>query len=319
MKTGIKVASVGALVLLLAGCGASGNGADGDGDWEPGGTVELIVGAGPGGGSDIIARNFASGFEGLTGGNIVVENQQPVEAEFGVFSETGNAEKIGVGNWASMIAHPHELETGYTWDDFTQLAIVAADINYFVTAPGAFDSAEDLVEAGSERTLTVAQVGTAGGHEVVIRDMAEALDIDLRPVGFDGAGDQMNAVIAGDVDLAFLSPGAFMPYVESGDVEAILSTGTEEYLPEELSDVAVPADLGVDREFPVFWRNFFAPPEIGEAEEQYWLDALESWTETDAYDEYLEENYLLPEFVTGDELAEQMEQDNQFVQEGSEE
>src|SRR5699024_7569276 len=298
--------------LLLASCGGASenNASDGNGEWTPEGTVSLIVGAGPGGGSDIMAREFAESYEG----DIVVENLEPVEAEFSVFNASGDAERIGVGNWASMIAHPSELDTGYKWYDFTQIGIVAADILYLVAAPGAFDSAEDMVEQGKEQSLSVAQVGSAGGHEVVAEDIADALDIEFDTIGFDGAGDQLNAVIAGDVDLAILSPGAFMSYVDSGEIEPIFSAGSEEYLPEELSDVAVPADLGIDREFPMFWRNVFAPPEISEEERTHWEDAIEAWTQTEDYEEYLDTNYLAPEFLTGEELEEQMQTDQDFVE-----
>lgn len=302
--------------VLLSACSSGDNStAENSGNWEPTGTVDLVVGAGPGGGSDIMARDFASQYDG----DLVVQNREPVEGEFSVYSATGDPEHIGVGNWASMIAHPQEIETGYTWDDFTQLAIVASDVLYLVAAPDAFESADDMVAQGQERTLSVAQVGSSGGHQVVLEDIADALEIDVNPIGFDGAGDQMNAVIAGDVDLAILSPGAFMPYVESGEIEPILSAAGKEYLPEELQDVAVPEDLGIDREFPLFWRNFFAPPELGEAEKAYWLEAIEAWTETDAYTEYLETNYLVSEFQTGEELEERMQADNEYITQGGQE
>src|SRR5699024_12726656 len=153
---------------------------------------------------------------------------------------------------------------------------------------------------------------------VVLEDIADALDIDVNPIGFDGAGDQMNAVIAGDVDLAILSPGAFMSYVESGEIEPLLMSSVEEYLPEELQDVAVPEDLGIDREFPLFWRNFFAPPELDDAEIAYWLDSVEAWTESEDYTEYLETNYLVPEFQTGEELEERMQADHEYITQGAE-
>ncbi|MEU3848056.1 tripartite tricarboxylate transporter substrate-binding protein [Micrococcus terreus] len=315
MKRTTTIFSLGLTGLLaLTACSSGpGSGGDDDGEWAPQGTVDLVVGAGPGGGSDIMARSFAKGFDG----DIVVQNLEPVEGEFSVFSASGDPERIGVGNWASMIAHPSELDTGYKWNDFTQLGIVAADVLYLVAAPDTFDSAEDMVSEGQSRTLSVAQVGSSGGHQVVLEDMADALGIQVNPIGFDGAGDQMNAVISGDVDLAILSPGAFMPYVDSGDIEPILSSASEEYQPEGVGDVAVPADLGVDREFPVFWRNFFAPPGLTESEVEYWIEALKAWVESDSYDDYLETNYLSEEFLTGAELEDRMTQDSEYVERGS--
>lgn len=299
-------------LLLLVACGDTGSGsADAGGAWSPGGNVTMVVGASPGGGSDILARGFASEFESLTGETMVVENYEAIEGEMMVYSDQGNPETLGVGNYNTMIVHPVQLDPGYTWDEFTQLAVVAVDVDYVVSGAGNFESAEDMLEAASERTLTFGGVGSGSSHEFTIDRLAEAFGVDFQPVSFDGGGDLIRAAMAGDVDLIISSPGEFIPLMESEDVDVLMSTGTEEYRPDELSDIPLASELGADEEFPLFWRNIYGPPGLTDEQQTYWVEAIEAWAETDEYDEYIEANALSPELITGDELEEFISADEQ--------
>jgi tripartite-type tricarboxylate transporter receptor subunit TctC len=290
---------------LLTACGSGGNGsASADGEWAPEGPVTISVGASPGGGSDIFARDFASHYGDATDETVSVENYEAIEGEMKIYSEAGNPEILGVGNYNTMVAHPLELDPGYTWDEFTHLAVVAVDVDYVVSGAGNFDSAEDMLEQASGQTLTFGGVGSGSSHEFTINQLAEAFDVDFQPVAFDGGGDLIRAAMAGDVDLIISSPGEFMPLVESGDVDVLLSTGTEEYRPEELADIPLASELGAETEFPLFWRNLYGPPDLTEEQQAYWVNAIKTWTESDAYEGYIEANALTAEFIAGDELIE---------------
>ncbi|MGO1884528.1 MAG: hypothetical protein ACTH3G_04090, partial [Citricoccus sp.] len=148
-------------LLLLAGCGqGSGGETHEDGTWSPSGTLEIAVGAQPGGGSDILGRAFASAVEEHTGDSAVVENYDTVDGVLIVKDEPGKGDIVGVGNYSNMVVRPNEQDVGYTWEDYTQLALVAEDVSYVVAKSGAFSSAEEMVEQGNGGGLTVAQVGS---------------------------------------------------------------------------------------------------------------------------------------------------------------
>lgn len=305
----VTVAAFGSAVLLLAGCaGQAANPSDG-GPWEPTDTVEVAVGAAPGGGSDILARAFAADFQELTGHDAVVENYDNVEGVLVVQRESGNGEMLGVGNWSNMLVRPTVQDAGYAWRDLTQLAIIGEDISYVVAKAGVYGSAEEMLEEVRSESATVGQVGSGSGNELLIQQLETAFGIDARPVAFEGGGDVIRGVVSGDIDLAVMNPGEFMPQVEAGELEPLLSTASEPSTIDALADVPLASELGADENFATFWRNIFGPPDLSDEQRAYWEGVIQEWTESDAYDEYLASNFLQPALVTGDELIDFMEQD----------
>lgn len=306
-------------LVFLAGCGQDSAGeSNEDGTWSPSGTVEIAVGAQPGGGSDIMGRAFAAAVEEHTGDSTVVENYDTVEGVLIVKEEPGRGDIVGVGNYSNMVVRPNEQDVGYTWKDYTQLALVADDVSYVVAKAGAFDSAQAMIDQGSSEGLTIAQVGSGAADSLLTRQLTDAFDMNLQPVVYEGGGDSIRGVLSGDVDLAVLEAAEFLPQVEAGEMDVLLSTGTEPADHPELSEVPLASDLGTDQRFSTQWRVIFGAPDLDEAQEVYWMDAIEAWTESPAYDEYIETNALSPAFVTGDELTTFIEDSEQNLLENME-
>lgn len=306
-------------LVLLAGCGQGSSGeTEDDGTWSPSGTVEVAVGAQPGGGSDIMGRAFAASIEESTGDSTVVENYDTVEGVLIVKNEPGRGDIVGVGNYSNMVVRPNEQDVGYTWKDYTQLALVAEDVSYVVAKTGAFDSAEAMIEQGGEGGLTVAQVGSGAADSLLTRQLEDAFGMTLKPVVYEGGGDSIRGVLSGDVDLAVLEAAEFLPQVEAGEMEVLLSTGTEAADHPELADVPLASELGTDQRFSTQWRIIFGAPDLEPAQHDYWMDALTAWTESPAYDEYIEDNALSPAFITGEELTEFIEDSEQNLLENME-
>jgi putative tricarboxylic transport membrane protein len=302
-KRGIAMVLVTGAVAL-AGCGGEEGSSteSANGEWQPDGDVEVAVGAQPGGGSDILGREFAVAYEEMSGVTAVVENYDTVAGVLLLKEEPGLGEIIGVGNTSNMIVRPIEQDLGYTWEDFTQLAIVAEDVSYLVSQAGAFESAEDMIEAAKAGGVTVGQVGSGAGDTVVADQVAEAFGITFQPVVYEGGGDVIRGVIAGDIDLAVLEPTEFLPQVEAGEIDVLLSTGSKPALNEALADVPLASDLGAEEPFVTQVRLFFGAPDLSEAQEEYWVDVLTQWSESEEYASYIEENALTPQLITGDEL-----------------
>ncbi|MFC7405729.1 Bug family tripartite tricarboxylate transporter substrate binding protein [Georgenia alba] len=305
-RNGLAMALAISTALALAACSESQSstpeGGGEGGGWTPEEDVEVAVGAQPGGGSDILGREFAAAYEGVTGVTAVVENYDTVAGVLLLKEEPGRGEIIGVGNTANMIVRPSEQDIGYTWEDFTQLAVIAEDVSYIVARAGAYSSAEDMIEQARSGNLTVGQVGSGSGDTLVADQVAEAFDLTFQPVVYEGGGDVVRGVIAGDIDLAVLEPTEFLPQVEAGEIDVVLSTGSEPAPHPLLADVPLANELGTDQEFATQVRLFFGAPELSQEQEDYWIDVLTEWTESDGYAEYIEENALTPRLMTGDEL-----------------
>jgi len=304
MKRNLLVSTSLLSVVLLTACGQNSAGeVSEDGAWSPSGTVEIAVGAQPGGGSDILGRAFAKGVEEHTGDPTVVENYDTVEGVLIVKNEPGRGDIVGVGNYANMVVRPNEQDVGYTWQDYTQLALVAEDVSYVVAKAGAFNSAKDMLEQAKGDGLTIAQVGSGAADSLLTQQLTDAFDVNLRPVVYEGGGDSIRGILSGDVDLAVLEAAEFLPQVEAGELDVLMSTGVEAADHPQLADVPLASDLGADQRFSTQWRIIFGAPDLDDAQQAYWMDAIETWTESPAYDEYIEANALSPAFVTGDELT----------------
>lgn len=187
-----------------------------------------------------------------------------------------------------------------------------------VAKTGAFDSAEAMIEQGGEGGLTVAQVGSGAADSLLTRQLEDAFGMTLKPVVYEGGGDSIRGVLSGDVDLAVLEAAEFLPQVEAGEMEVLLSTGTEAADHPELADVPLASELGTDQRFSTQWRIIFGAPDLEPAQHDYWMDALTAWTESPAYDEYIEDNALSPAFITGEELTEFIEDSEQNLLENME-
>lgn len=302
-RTIAATASAAGLALVLSGCGQGGESqVNDDGSWSPSDTLEVAVGAQPGGGSDILGRALVQGIEELTDASAVVENYDTVEGVLLLKNKPGDAEIVGVGNYSNMVARPHEQDVGYGWKDFTQLAIVAEDVSYVVGKEGAFESAEDMISAAQEGSLTVGQVGSGASDSLVTDQMEKAFDFTLDPVVYEGGGDVVRGLLSGDLDLGVMEPSEFLPQVEAGELDVVLSTGNDAAEAELLADVPLAKDLGADQPFSTQWRVIFGAPELDESQQEYWVDTLEQWHESEGYSEYIESNLLTPLFLTGDEL-----------------
>lgn len=305
-------------LAVLTGCSQNGGETTEGGTWSPSGNIEVAVGAQPGGGSDILGRAFASGIEEHTGDSAVVENYDTVEGVLLLTNEPGRGDIVGVGNYSNMVVRPNEQDVGYTWEDFTQLALVADDVSYVVAQSGAFDSAEQMIQQSQEEGLTVAQVGSGAADTLLTQQLEDAFDMTLDPVVFEGGGGSIRGVLSGDVDLAVLEAAEFLPQVEAGELDVVMSTGSEPAEHPQLADVPLASDLGADQQFSSQWRVIFGSPELDEAQKAYWMEAIEAWTESDAYDEYIESNALSPQFMTGDELRTFIEESEQTLLENME-
>lgn len=316
-RTLASAASVAGLALVLTACGQSGDTeTNADGTWTPSGTLEIAVGAQPGGGSDILGRALATGVEDLTDASAVVENYDTVEGVLLLKNKPGDAEIVGVGNYSNMVARPNEQEVGYTWQDFTQLAVVAEDVSYVISQAGTFDSAEDMIAAAKEGGLTVGQVGSGASDSLVTDQLESAFDFTLDPVVYEGGGDVVRGLLSGDLDLGVMEPSEFLPQVEAGELDVVLSTGSEPAEAELLADVALAKDLGAEEPFSTQWRVIFGTPELDEAQKTYWVDTLEAWKDSEGYTEYIEDNLLTPMFLTGDELESFIAESEESLLEG---
>ncbi|MGC5617697.1 Bug family tripartite tricarboxylate transporter substrate binding protein [Georgenia sp. Z1491] len=308
-------ASIGALALVLAACsgGDADSGETSDGEWSPEQDVSFIVPANAGGGQDIFARSMADSFSQTDDDvTVVVENRPGGSSATGssyVQQQEGDPHFLLTAT-ISTLSLPITTDVSYTWESFTPIAMVGTDVSIAVVrADSGWDSLEGVIDDSSEVRAGVA--GQDGPDSVTLDVLIGETGSEFDRVVFQSGAEIVTAILAGNIEMAVVNPNEVAGQLESGDLVAVAVFADERY-PEDsaLGDIPTAVEQGYDVSVSQL-RGVLAPAGITEEQRAYWEDMVEAYTESEAYDSYIESSLLQPEFLTGDEfesyLGEQVE------------
>ncbi len=272
--------------------------------WEPTEAVELVVQADAGGGSDIFARQIAQLLtdEGLVAQTINVVNKPGGSGAvaYSYLKQKGVDPHFLATVTLSYLSTPLQQDTGFTYEDFSNLAVLAVDdFIAVVPADSPFESLEDLVTAAEESPDEIRVGGTQlGSSDSIIPALIEQeAGVQFNYITFESGGEVNAAVLGGTVDFAIANPGESLSLIEGGELRAIAAFSPE---PLEGFDVETAVDQGYDVTWEQF-RGIIAPGGLSDEERAFWEDALAQMTEAEAWQEYLDENTLRPLLLTGQE------------------
>jgi putative tricarboxylic transport membrane protein len=296
------IAGLAAVSLLgLSACSAT-PAADG----APSGNVSMIVPFSAGGGSDLSGRAIASGLEAESGLNISVENREGGSGAVGysfLLSQQGSSNTL-LASETAMLALPLTQDVEFSYEDFTPIMKLGDDYTLLVVAPDSpYETCTDVVDAASTDRVVAAVSGATSLDEIIFTLVEQEQDVEFDRVPFESGSEVLTGLLGGQVDVASLNPAEVIGQLESGDLKALCAFSEERYEYPELADIPTAEEQGIDVAFAQF-RGFIAPGGISEETEQFWLDAAESYEGTDAYTEYLENNYMQANASYGDDFAE---------------
>ncbi|HYH78129.1 MAG TPA: tripartite tricarboxylate transporter substrate-binding protein, partial [Arthrobacter sp.] len=116
---------------------------------------------------------------------------------------------------------------------------------------------------------------------------------------YDGGGDLLPAILGNKVGFAAGGAGEYIQQIQSGEVR-VLATSGEKRL--EGVDAPTLKESGIDLVF-TNWRGMVAPPGITDADKAKLIGALEKMHDTAAWKEALKSRGWTDAFITGDEFA----------------
>ena len=305
------VATGAALALSACGGVSTSTGGDDGGDY-PSGTVEMYVGADPGGSSDLISRQVSQGLSDELGASFPVINKSGANgalAAAAVEKAKPDGKTIAVQN-ASLfaitpLAVPEDQVTSI--DDFDVVGGVSRDDYVLVTnSENGWTSIDDLKNAGKKLTYGTTGVGT--GAQLSCALTYEVGEIDAEAVPFDGGAPALTALLGNQVDTACLQIGEAMENVESGKLTALSVFSPEriEFLP----DVPTATEQGLDVEVYQY-RFLTTPKDTPQDVKDTLLDGLQATFTSQEYQDFNEQNSLTPLEVTGDEVVDMLDSDRE--------
>lgn len=227
--------------------------------------IELVVPFGPGGGSDLSARVFATCLENHTDQKVLVKNIEGARGKIGEV-EVRDAHPDGYKLLWAHQGMDMGLATGRSDYNYTAFAPVASTVamNYgiFAGENSGINSVETLKAKVAENPGSYT-IGTAlnGFSHYAALDFLDAAGVsidDVRTIPMSGDKTRIVAAIQGNLTLVPTAVGAAAPYVDSGDLApvAVLSDKRDS----RLTDAMTASEQDVDSMFAMYFTTY-APKE----------------------------------------------------------
>lgn len=228
--------------------------------------ITMIVPFTPGGVSDITARPLAVGMGANLGQPVVIENRGGAGGAIGM-SATAKARADG---HTIMMALPSIITipisdrisgrpSTFQMDQFRPVARLTADPTVLaVRAESRWNTLADFVRDARAQPgkISYSSSGIYGTTHVAMEILANAAGLQMIHVPFGGGGQQIQALLGGQVDATMQTPGAIAQHIASGKLR-VLAAMSRDRIP-SLPDVATARELGFDGEF-YLWTGVFAP------------------------------------------------------------
>lgn len=288
--------------------------------WTPSQNVSMVVPFKPGGGSDIFGRAVTSGFEDVR-----------TDIEISVQNVVGGSGAVGYSTLLQRQGNPHYLlaaETGaaiilplmndvpYSWDNLTPIAEVSEDHTMIIVANDSpYNSIGDLVNAAKEGQVNIAISGKGSPASLAFQLIEKDQDVSFNRVVFESGAANNAALLGGDVAAAGANPGEAIELIKGEKVRALTIFKEDRFEEGPLEDVPTIAEEGIDVDVTptLQFRGILAAPGLSEEQITYWENAVKSWSETEEYQTYIDNNYLTPTVRTGEDFAEFLEKQHDTI------
>lgn len=233
-------------------------------DW-PQRNVRIIVGFGPGGGTDIVGRILAQALQDRLGKPVVVENRPGAGGTIGA-EAVARAEKdghtIGIMTNGHVIAAVLAKALRYdTLAAFDPVSLIATASLAIVARPDfQASSTKELVDLAKSRPgkLSFASVGFGGTQHFTGEMFKQVAGVEMLHVPFRTSPEAISAVLGGQVDLVFDTVSALLGQIQSGALKALAVTGAERFA--AVPNVPAAIESGVLPGFAVTtWYGMFLP------------------------------------------------------------
>lgn len=278
-------------------------------DW-PTRTINVIIGAGPGGDTDFNARTMARYFEEVTGGTMIVTNMPGGGATIAT-SAVRDADPDGYtmlfGHTGHLIVTEVSGLADYGIDDFEICCIPAIDQGaVFVTsAQSGITSIDDLVARTDAEPESVVFGTEFGGYSHLQGTIFQAeTGANMRVVDTGSASDKIAALLGGRIDVAGIAYGAIQDYHTAGQMVVLGQPNDvrNDLLGDIPTFVEQDVDFVMNNPYIIAFPEGTDPEIVAKMEE-----VMREITEIPAYAEDLEAGFKQPvAFLGKDEAMERL-------------
>jgi tripartite-type tricarboxylate transporter receptor subunit TctC len=226
--------------------------------------VKLLVGYGPGGATDIIARVLSKYLSDKWGQAVVVENKPGASGMIAA----NDVVRANPDGYTLLLGYTPEVSinqlvfTNMRYDpikDLTPISLAAdAPLVLAVGAKLPVKSLKEILDKGKGATpLTYGSPGVGGQQHMAGELLGGATKISLSHIPYKGTGPAVAALVGGQIDLFFATTPPLLGQIRAGKVTPIAVAGSqrEKLLP----DVPTFVELGYPSIQLTNWFGVFGP------------------------------------------------------------
>jgi tripartite-type tricarboxylate transporter receptor subunit TctC len=206
--------------------------------------IKLIIPYAPGGGTDAVAAAFSDKLSQKLGQPIVKENHAGSNSVIGtaLLAEAAPDGQTLLVVTAAIANNPFLYsKLPYKTETFVPVSILTAyPFVLGVRANLPFKTMQELIAYAKANPgkLTAGTSGRGAGAQLALGLLNKSAGIQIRDIPFKGAGESLNNVAGGFVDMVFSGYETVRPFVESGKMKALAHSGTEPLGTEKIAPIA---------------------------------------------------------------------------------
>jgi len=236
------------------------------GPW-PSKPVRIMVGASPGGGTDIIARMLGDKLGAVFGQPFVVENR-PGAANTIASDVTAKSPPDGytllVGTNTAQAIAPHIMKLGFDpVRDLTPIALLVVVPNVIAASPTvAATNVKELVAEIKAKpgSFSCGSSGIGSTQHLACEAFNLATGTKIVHVPYKGSAQALTDLVGGQIQLSFDTTSSAMSFIKAGKVKALAVMTPRRAA--ELPDVPTLAEAGVPGVEMSTWYGFFGPANL---------------------------------------------------------
>ncbi|WP_104196306.1 tripartite tricarboxylate transporter substrate binding protein [Cryobacterium sp. M15] len=300
-------------VMLLAGCsGAAGAGnsaaPDGEAAAFPNGDIRFVIPYSAGGPTDVTARALAPCLGDALDTNVIAENITGGSGSVGLqdmISKPADGQTLAIVSPGMVALSPIANGLDYSREDVSSVGVISYSPMVLVVGEDSpYSSGEEFFAAAEEApaTLTVGVSGASTPQAIELQRLADEYNVEVIVVPFDGSAGAITALLGGHVDSVFVNDQEdVVQRIDSGDFTALAVSSPERQA--HLPDTPTLVELGYDDlTLAVTIYALAAPAGMPDDVVATLSDALEECLTNPETVSAIGENYILPEYQTGEEF-----------------
>jgi putative tricarboxylic transport membrane protein len=273
----------------------------------PKGPIEITVPSSAGGTPDVVMRRVAQ----------ILNQEKIIEQPVVVVNRVGGAWAVGMNYVVNrprdentlivlgeaIVSLPIAQGLPVVYNRYTSLAILLQAQLIVVTQPKhEANNLAELVAIARKNPRAVRLAGSnAYSPDAMVSGLIEkAAGVDLTYIPHDGGGAAQATFLGGNTDIITLNVDEALPLIKAGKAKALAILNAERRPEPELKDIPTAKEQGVD----VVWNQIFglaAPPELDPAAVKWWDEKIAQLAKTEAWQNFLKQNYLVSTYKSSSE------------------